>query len=175
MPYAGSAPRGADRGDWDSRKRANAAAFLGNRVPLLVSTNAFGMGIDKPNIRYVVHLGIPGSIEAYYQEVGRAGRDRRPAKCLLLFSEFSEQMSRTKLDEGIDIEQVRLHDGTSTQQTADDIDRQLFFHLNSFTGVEAEVAVLEEVIAEIDDLRLPRSIALPMTRAGGRERACIGW
>ena len=51
----------------------------------MVATSAFGMGIDKPNIRYIVHYQAPGSLEQYVQEVGRAGRDGRPAQCILLF------------------------------------------------------------------------------------------
>ncbi len=173
LPYAGSAPSGVDREMWEQRKRDNAAAFINNAVPLLVATKAFGMGIDKPNIRYVIHVGIPGSIEAYYQEVGRAGRDRGPAKCLLLFREFSESASRSKLDEAADLEQVRAL-GTSSRQAADDIDRQLFFHLRSFAGVEAELVILEQILTELGDLRRARSVELPMgpdRDREGRERA----
>ena len=50
--------------------------FINNEVNLLVSTKGFGMGIDKPNIRYIIHYGFPGSLESYFQQIGRAGRDK---------------------------------------------------------------------------------------------------
>jgi ATP-dependent DNA helicase RecQ len=60
--------------------------FLAGRVEVMVATNAFGMGVDKADIRFVAHVELPGSVEAYYQEAGRAGRDALPSRCTLLFA-----------------------------------------------------------------------------------------
>ena len=69
----------------DREKRAQTQRrFLTDEVPVVVATNAFGMGVDKPNVRTVVHVTVPSSLEAYYQEAGRGGRDGRPALALLL-------------------------------------------------------------------------------------------
>jgi len=69
----------------DDRTRAQ-DQFLSTTSPVIVATNAFGMGVDRRDLRFVVHWDIPGSVEAYYQEVGRAGRDGKPAWCELLFN-----------------------------------------------------------------------------------------
>ncbi len=70
----------------DAARRKEQEKWIDDKTPVLVATNAFGMGVDKSNVRAVIHFNIPGSLEAYYQEAGRAGRDGIDANCLLLFS-----------------------------------------------------------------------------------------
>ena len=80
--------------------------FVTDRVPVVVATNAFGMGIDKSNVRFVIHHNMPESIEAYYQEAGRAGRDGEPSRCTLLWNESDVVTRRRLLDS--DYENERL-------------------------------------------------------------------
>ena len=129
------APEGVQDPNWnfDKHKAWAAQSFKDNRFPLLVSTKAFGMGIDKPNIRYTIHIGLPGSIESFAQEAGRAGRDGKGSYCTLIASSPMKIDARRLLD---------LRESRETRQAAyrelkrarveNDLMRQLFFHYNSF-------------------------------------------
>jgi ATP-dependent DNA helicase RecQ len=103
--------------------------FINNKLNLLVSTKAFGMGIDKPNIRFTFHVNYPSSIESFVQEAGRAGRDKKPATSFILFND-------EQVEKGDKIYEI-------------DRDNLLFFHNSSFKGVEKEKAILFELLSAI--------------------------
>jgi ATP-dependent DNA helicase RecQ len=94
-----------------SVRARNQEKFLRDEVRIIVATIAFGMGIDKPNVRFVVHMDLPKNIESYYQETGRAGRDGLPSEALLLFS-YSDMIKLKKLVEiegNAEVSEVFLH------------------------------------------------------------------
>ncbi|RHW37549.1 DNA helicase RecQ [Lysinibacillus yapensis] len=82
--------------------------FLQDEVQVMVATNAFGMGINKTNVRFVLHYQMPRNMESYYQEAGRAGRDGLPSECILLYSSSDEQTQRFLIDQAQDRSRIPL-------------------------------------------------------------------
>ncbi|MFX1562889.1 MAG: helicase-related protein, partial [Promethearchaeota archaeon] len=124
-----------------------------------MSTKAFGMGIDKPNIRFTIHFGIPPSIEAFYQEAGRAGRDRERAECLLLFTVSNRDRAEHVLHPSTPIETIiEERKAARKSDTEDDVTRSLFFHTKAFAGIEEELSAIRVVIRKLGSIKERRRV-----------------
>ena len=170
--YSGSPPEGKMQKDWDEEKRGNADDFRRNRAPVLVSTKAFGMGIDKPNIRWTAHFGMPSSIENFYQEAGRAGRDRGDALCVIIFSELDARRSDSLLDPNIDFAELKKRfKKSSSYDKRDDIMTAVWFHCQAFEGIEREVGNIETLLREeIGDISSTRKLEIPFPHADQKRK-----
>lgn len=131
----------------------NQTAFKENKIALLVATKAFGMGIDKPNIRYAVHFNYPQSIESFVQEAGRAGRDGKLAVGHILFND--EPVFTTEIRDSDQStafgweEEVSGHVGYKKVKVPQDVSLLLDFHNRSFQGEDKEKWTIHELLTEI--------------------------
>ena len=103
----------------NEERKENQEKFIKDEIKIIVATNAFGMGIDKPNIRYVIHYNMPQSIENYYQEIGRAGRDGEESDCVLLFTPGDVHTQKYLVEVGIENPARKLVQYKKLQQMVD--------------------------------------------------------
>jgi len=103
----------------NEERKENQEKFINDEIKIMVATNAFGMGIDKPNIRYVIHYNMPQSIENYYQEIGRAGRDGEESDCVLLFTPGDVHTQKYLVEVGVENPARKLVQYKKLQQMVD--------------------------------------------------------
>ncbi len=168
--YSGSRPKNSPMSDseWSQHKTTVAKQYKDNSFPLLAATKSFGMGIDKPNIRYTIHYGLPQSIESYYQEAGRAGRDRNQAYSYVIVSNDYPDENKRLLSPTSTLDDMKKS-MDNHKWSGDDVDRMLFFHTNSFGGVEDELMEARNVLNKIGDIDEARLVTISSFQ-GDREK-----
>ena len=162
--YSGESPKklGMSSDVYGSCKARVQRAFKDGRVSLLVATSAFGMGIDKPNIRYTIHYAMAKSVEAFAQEAGRSGRDRKDAICAVLFTDRHGSVSGTddtsldSLEIGISTEEAESRVRASGWDS-DDAEMQMYLHTRSYQGIRRESAAVRALYHHWVEPALPAS------------------
>lgn len=135
----------------------NQKAFKEDKLNLMIATKAFGMGIDKKNIRYTIHFNYPQSIEGFVQEAGRAGRDREMAISYVLFNEQKVILEK------------------DNRKVEPDFEINSFFHNNSFKGEKKELAILDELLHQIISADKTNEIEAEINERLNREISIAYW
>ena len=153
--FAGEKPRDFSTdtlGSWDPYKRDVQESYKNNVYALLCATKAFGMGIDKPNVRYTVHYGIPDSLESLYQEAGRAGRDKKSAECTVIYARESKENELEIRDLlALETPPSKLREYTNKKENfakGADVFRQLTLLAGQAHDVGFELGYIDDIVRE---------------------------
>lgn len=141
--YSGKPIQGFNSKNWESYKKEIHMKFIKDEISCMISTKSFGMGIDKPNVRYTIHYNLPQSIESFYQEAGRAGRDGKTAYCYIIFSDDSPDVDNKFLDISKKADEL----WSLQHNSYSDIGRNLYFQKEAYIG-------------EIDEIKKVKSLLL---------------
>ena len=147
--FTGRPPRGVSEAVWKEEKRAAASAFAQGKLSALCATSAYGLGVDPPGVRLSFHLGPPDSLEAFFQEAGRAGRDGRAAECWLALHVRREKRALALFDPRRPLEDLRREAQRAPAWKRDDAHAVLRRHLARFPGEQAERRDLELVLRAV--------------------------
>jgi RecQ family ATP-dependent DNA helicase len=134
----------------ENERNVNARNFQENRFPLLIATKGYGMGIDKSNIRYVIHINLPPSVEAFYQEAGRAGRDRSDSESFIIYSCTKDEKNTLLLNLNTPLDEIKK--ACNQIGKWDDIRSLFHFHNSTFKGKKEELQIIKGILDEIGDL-----------------------
>ena len=151
--FSGTSPsKKISEKEWTHEKREAQERFKRDETKVMVCTHSFGMGIDKPNVRFTFNIMLPRSLEEFYQQAGRAGRDRNRSKCMILFtddqSELADQVLATEdLDFPSFVKKVKEQGGKPWNQG--DAVRNTYFLTNTFLGEEEEMRAVRHFVSEV--------------------------
>lgn len=170
--YSGSKPYSLEISslDWEREKIRIQQLFKRGDLPIIVCTHSFGMGIDKPDIRFTIHAMLPRSLEEFYQQAGRAGRDGEQARCIILFSDDQPELSdmildpiRTPIENALSL----IKEQVPNMADRSDALRNVWFLCNNFLGKEREKEIVKYVWNFLSE-RLPSGI-------GNQRKEIIGF
>lgn len=155
--------------EYSGKRAENARLFKRNQASVMVATSGYGMGVDKPNVRWVIHPHLIGSLESYYQQIGRAGRDRKQAYAIAVLHDQDPEHTDKVLDARRNFEEAK-EAYKNYHRRNDDIGTAMYFHFNQYNGVESET---KSLLKTVDLLHRSQPLDTPGSREinySGEER-----